>query len=91
MDDASVVNLGSAFGCSWEDELGVREGRLESSPIWELGIEKRRAEGLGIGPAAVKYNDGLFVREGGQYDKGFWVLGRVDFLRAFRGRHFFRT
>ena len=89
MDDASVVDLCSALRCSGEDELSVREYRLESSSIWELSIEKRRSERLGIRPAAVKNNDGLFVRTGGQDDKGFWVLGRATFLRAFRGRHFF--
>ena len=87
VDDASVVDLGSALGCGWEDELGVREGRFESSSVWELGIEKGRAEGVGIGAAAVKDDDGLFVREGGQDDEGFWVLGRRTFLGRFRGRH----
>ena len=90
MNNASVVDLGSALGCSWEHELGVRKGRVEGSSIWELGIEKRRTEGLGIGAAAVKDDYGLFVREGGQDDKGFWVLGRADFFRGFRGRHFLR-
>ena len=65
VDYASVVDLGSALGCGWEDELGVREGCLEGSSVWELGVEKRRAEGRGIGAAAVEDDDGLFVREGG--------------------------
>ena len=87
MDDASIIDLGSAPGRSWEDELSVREGRVEGSSIWKLGIEKRRAEAVGIGPAAVKDDYGLFVREGGQDDEGFRVHGRPPFLRRFRGRH----
>ena len=90
MDDASIVDLCSALGCSWEDELSVRKCRLENSSIWELGIEKRRAEGLSIRAAAVKDDDGLFVREGGQDDKGFGVHGRPAFLKGFRGRHSLR-
>lgn len=87
VDDASVVDLGSALGCGWEDELGVREGRLEGSSVWQLGVEKGRAEGVGVGAAAVKDDDGLFVREGGRDDEGFWVLGRPTFPRGFRGPH----
>ena len=85
--DASVVDLCSALGRRREDELGVGECGLEGSSIWELCIEKRRAERFGIGAAAVKDDDGLFVREGGQDDDGFWVLARSTFLRSFSGRH----
>ena len=87
MYDASVKGLCSALGCRWEDELGVWECRLEDSSIWELCIEKRRAERLGIGTATVKDDDGLFVREGGQNDNGFWVLARSTFLWSFSSRH----
>ena len=31
----------------------------------------------------MKDDDGLFVREGGQDDKGFWVLARSTFLGRF--------
>lgn len=80
VDAAATQTLMSVLESCWDDELGVRECRLEGPSIWESAGEKWWADCLGVGNAVVEDDDGLFVFEGRPYDKMLRVVGRSPWL-----------